>query len=70
MHIETEADDAHLYRAADLLIRKHGGERAMVHALARRDDLLKAGQIATAELWTRLAQILAVLIPATFLSFP
>jgi gamma-glutamylaminecyclotransferase len=54
-------DHVYLYRAADLLIREYGLHGAIVRALARRDCLLAADQVAGAELWTRVIQILAVL---------
>jgi hypothetical protein len=57
---ERDTRDDYLYRAADFLIREYGHEGAMIRALKRREDLLAADQIAAAELWTRVVEILAL----------
>lgn len=45
--------DLDLYRAANLLIKRHGGE-APIHAAMRADELLDAGDLDGAAVWRRI----------------
>ena len=47
------ACDLDIYRAANVLIRKHG-DKAAIHAAMRADELLEAGDMDGAATWRRI----------------
>jgi gamma-glutamylaminecyclotransferase len=52
--------DAYLYKAADLMTRKHGADAAQQQALERSEYLRSDGQLEAAELWKKVARIIAL----------